>query len=140
MNTLLTEHLALLAQANPALANNTTYATAWVDSTKFYRLAFLLAVGATDTTVDAKLQQASDASGTGAADISGKAITQIVTANKQAWINLRGVEVGQAKTYVRLLATVGNGTTGAQLSAVAFGADERYAPANQAASVVQAVV
>jgi hypothetical protein len=47
----------------------------------------------------AKFQQATDASGTNAKDITGKAITQIVTANKQAEINLMAEELDIANNF-----------------------------------------
>jgi hypothetical protein len=44
-------------------------------------MAIILGVLGAAATVDAKLQQATDTSGTGAKDISGKAITQLVKAS-----------------------------------------------------------
>ncbi len=91
--------------------------------------------------MDAKLQQASDSTGAGAKDVSGKAITQIVKAtgdNKQALINLRPDELDVANgfAFVRLSLTVGTAASvaGAQL----LGVNSRYASAdafNQAAVV-----
>lgn len=45
--------------------------------------------GVVGTSVDAKLVQATDASGTGKKDITGKAITQITTTDENASIELR---------------------------------------------------
>jgi hypothetical protein len=94
----------------------------------------------TGATLDAKLQQATDASGTGAKDVTGKAITQLTQAGsgsaKQAIINLRpeDLDVNNGYAYVRLSVTVGVAAslTAAQL----LGFNPRFAPgdvSNQAA-------
>jgi hypothetical protein len=95
---------------------------------------------ANGSTVDAKLQQATDAAGTGAKDITGKAITQLAQAangaSRQALINLRPDEVdtNNGFTYVRVVITVA--TAAAHTAAQLLGLDPRFAPAdtvNQAA-------
>lgn len=94
----------------------------------------------TGATLDAKLQQATDASGTGAKDVAGKAISQLTQAGsgsaKQAIINLRpeDLDVNNGYAYVRLSVTVGVAAslTAAQL----LGFNPRFAPGdaiNQAA-------
>ncbi len=53
-------------------------------------------------TVDAKVQQVQDSSGTGAKDITGRAITQIVKAtgdNKQALINVKPDDLDTANGF-----------------------------------------
>ena len=98
----------------------------------------------TSATVDAKLQQALDSSGTGAKDISGKAITQIVKAtgdNKQLLINVKPEELDTVNGFgfVRLTVTVG--VAASITSAQLLGVNPHYAPAdvgNQAA-VVQVI-
>jgi hypothetical protein len=98
----------------------------------------------TSATVDAKLQQALDSSGTSAKDITGKALTQIVKAtgdNKQALINVKPEELDTVNGFgfVRLSVTVG--VAASQTSAQVLGLNPRFAPAdasNQAA-VVQVI-
>jgi len=89
------EDLAVVAAIDPQTLNDASATSDWVDMSKFDEVVFVVAVGATDATVDAKLQEASDASGTGAADISGKAITQLGATddNKQAVIRVRADEL-----------------------------------------------
>jgi hypothetical protein len=99
----------------------------------------------TGATLDAKLQQATDASGTGAKDVAGKAISQLTQAGsgsaKQAIINLRpeDLDVNNGYAYVRLSVTVGVAAslTAAQL----LGFNPRFAPgdASNQAAVAQVV-
>lgn len=94
--------------------------------------------------MDAKFQQAVDATGTSAKDITGKAITQIVKAtgeNKQALINVKPEELDTVNGFgfVRLSLTVG--VAASQTAAQVLGVNPRELPAhagNQAA-VVQIV-
>jgi hypothetical protein len=97
------------------------------------------ALGAS-ATLDAKLQQAVDSSGTGAKDITGKSITQLTQAasgsSRQALINLKPEELDTVNGFgfVRLSVTVG--VAASMTSAQLIGVNPRYAPAdsqNQAA-------
>lgn len=69
----------ILYPVNRAIA---TYNTAWTSMSNFQRLVAKLSVGviAAGGTVDMLLQQATDAAGTGAKAIAGKAITQLTQA------------------------------------------------------------
>jgi hypothetical protein len=122
-----------------------TVTTGWVPMSTFENVLAVLLVGAigASATVDAKLQQASDGSGTGAKDISGKAITQLTKAgtddNKQVLINVRSEEldVNNGFTHVRLSVTVA--TAACLISALMLGLDARYQPATQKATVDEVV-
>jgi hypothetical protein len=98
----------------------------------------------TSATVDAKVQQALDSSGTGAKDISGKAITQIVKAtgdNKQVLVNVKPEELDTVNGFGFVRVTVAVGVAASVTSAQLLGVNPRYAPAevgNQAA-VVQVI-
>ena len=103
------ELAAVLATLNPVSQSAATVTTGWISAKDFFSFAALIQTGSlgTSATVDAKLQQATDSSGTSAKDITGKAITQIVKAtgdNKQAIINLRPQEldVNGGFSYFRL--------------------------------------
>ena len=93
------------------------------------------------TTVDAKLEQASDSSGTGAKDITGKSITQITQAgtdyDKQALINCHSEELDVANgfNHVRLSITVATATS--DVGGVVLGFAPRVSPVsgNDLASV-----
>ncbi len=137
------ELLSILATIDPASISAGTVTTGWVSAGNHHNLLAVIQTGTlgTSATLDAKLQQASDSTGAGAKDVSGKAIAQIVKAtgdNKQALINLRPDELDVANgfAFVRLSLTVGTAASvaGAQL----LGVNPRYASAdafNQAAVV-----
>ncbi|HZQ08610.1 MAG TPA: hypothetical protein VFD70_18655 [Anaerolineae bacterium] len=142
----ITENLALLGVVNPQSANNTTLSTGWIDASRCKRLAGLLMLGAdTGCTVDFKIQSATSAGGANAADIPGKAITQLqaTDANKQAWLEIKGEEIGAlgpTRQWIRYQAVVGNGTS-VLVSVAVMGEVLRFSPAADfdAATVAQIV-
>ena len=135
------ELLSVLATLDPASVAAGTVTTGWVSAANHHNLLAVIQTGVlgASATLDAKLQQAIDSSGTSAKDISGKAITQIVKAsgdNKQALINLRPDEMDTTNgfAFVRLSITVG--TAASLASAQLLGVNPRFASAdaqNQAA-------
>ena len=140
------ELFSVLATIDPASQAVGTVTTGWISAANHHTLLALVQSGVlgTGATLDAKLQQAIDASGTGAKDVTGKAITQIVKAsgdNKQALINLRpdDLDVTNGYAYVRLSLTVAVAAslTAAQL----LGFNPRFAPgdASNQAAVAQVV-
>lgn len=148
MNTNLkaSERMAVLDAVSPVSQAPGTITTGWVPTAAFHSISALICTGVlgTSATVDAKLRQATDASGTGAKDIAGKALTQIVKAsgdNKQAMIEVRGEELdgNNGFGYVQLSLTVG--AAASQVSALLLGTNPRFLPAStrNAASVVQVV-
>ena len=133
-NQKLSESLAVLATIDPSSQAASTVTTGWVDAKNFAALLALIDVGAfgASATVDAKLQQATDGTGTGVKDITGKAITQLVAAggnNRQVEINCRSdeLDVTNSFEFVRLSLTVGTAAT--LTSAVLFGGHPRYSDA-----------
>lgn len=145
-NSQASEMLALLATLDPASQAAGVVSSGWVSVANHLDFLAVVQTGVlgTSATVDAKLQQALDSSGTGAKDITGKSITQIVKAtgdNKQALINLKPEELdivnGFGFVRVTMTVSVAASITAAQL----LGVNPRYAPAdagNQAA-VIQVV-
>ncbi len=136
------EQLSILATLDPGNQATGAANTGWVPLNTHHGLLALVQTGAlaTGATVDAKLQQALDISGSGAKDVAGKAITQLSQANNgancQALINLRPEEldVNNGFAYVRLVVTVA--TAAANTSAQLLGVNPRLASAetvNQAA-------
>ena len=135
INSKLSERLALLATLDPVSQAAGTITTGWISAANHERLLAIIQTGVlgASATVDAKLQQATDASGTGVKDIIGKAITQIVKAsgdNKQAEINLRAEELDTngGFGFVRLSVTVG--TAASLIAAQIFGGDAKNLPAS----------
>ena len=145
-NSKASEMLAVLATIDPATQAAGAVSTGWVSVANY--LGFLAQVQTgvlgTSATVDAKLQQALDSTGTGAKDISGKAITQIVKAtgdNKQALVNVKPEELDTVNGFGFVRVTVTVGVVASITSAQLLGVNPRYAPAdvgNQAA-VVQVI-
>ena len=140
------ELISVLATIDPASQAAGAASTGWVSVANYFGFLALVQTGVlgTSATVDAKLQQALDSSGTSAKDITGKAITQIVKAtgdNKQALINVKPEELDTVNGFgfIRLSVTVG--VAASQTSAQVLGLNPRFAPAdasNQAA-VVQVI-
>jgi len=106
-----------------------TYTTDWIDMSKFSQIMATVFAGdlGSSATVDAKLQQATDGSGTGAKDVAGKAITQLTQAgtdsNKQVVMLCRAdeLDVTNRFTHVRLSVTVGTATSDMGASVHGFG-------------------
>jgi hypothetical protein len=108
------EKNAILATIDPVSQGAGTVTTGWVSLGQIHTLAAIIGVGVMQagSTVDAKLQQAQDSSGTGAKDITGKAITQLLAAggnNRQVIVECRDTELDAANgfAYARLSITVG---------------------------------
>lgn len=146
VNARLAEMLSVLATIDPVSQGAGTVTTGWISAANHERFMALLQTGVMGAsgTIDAKLQQASDSGGTGAKDVTGKALAQIVKAsgdNKQAEINLRADELDLANgfTYFRLSITVG--TAASLISASVFGGVAKNGPASalNQAGVVQNV-
>ena len=129
------ETVAVLATIDPVSQAAGSVATGWVSVVNFHNFLAAVETGVlgASATVDAKIQQAQDSSGTGAKDITGKAITQIVKAsgdNKQALINFRGEDLDNANGFgfVRLSLTVG--TAASLIAAQLLGFTPRFASAD----------
>lgn len=146
INARLAELLSVLATIDPVSQAAGTVTTGWISAANHERFLATIQTGVMGAsgTIDAKLQQASDNSGTGVKDVTNKAITQIVKAsgdNKQAEINLRADELDLANgfTYFRLSITVG--TAASLISAMVRGGVPKNAPASalNQAGVVQTV-
>jgi len=124
-----------------------TVTTAWVDMSLVYGAMGILNVGdiAATGTVDAKLEQATDAAGTGAKDITGKAIAQLTQAggdsNKQALINLRQEELDTNNSFTHARLSISVGAAAADLSGLVTGHSPINGPADQhnAATVAEVI-
>jgi hypothetical protein len=87
------------------LSAGAVQASAWIDATTFHNFLATVGLGVLGAaaTVDAKLQQATDAAGTGAKDVAGKAVTQFTKANaddgKTALINLKQEDLDFANGF-----------------------------------------
>jgi hypothetical protein len=122
-----------------------TATTAWLPATTHVSYLIALLVGAigASATLDAKVQQATDSSGTGAKDVSGSAITQLTKAgsddNKQVLINLRAdrLDINNGFKYFRLSVT--DATAASLIAAIVLGLGAYNAPASHVSSVDEVV-
>lgn len=137
----------VVAVINPVSQATGTVNTGWVDMQKFGALLAILAVGALGAsgTVDAKIEQATDAAGAGAKEVAGSAITQLTKAgtddNKQVLINLRQEDLDKNNSFrfVRLSVTVGTAASLVSAILLAFNARHGAATDNDAATVDEIV-
>lgn len=145
MSNLITEKIAVLGAIDPDAYGTGTQGTGWVDMSKFDQVGFVVMAGdlGSSGTIDFKLEQAKDSSGTGAKDITDKAITQLTQAgtdsDKQSIVVLKAAELDEGYHFVRGVMTVG--VAGSDAGALVLGADPRYMPASNfdAASVDEIV-
>lgn len=145
LNILPSDRVRLVGIIDPDLNTAGTVTTGWIAMADFQSIMATIAVGdiGTSGTVDAKLEQATDASGTGAKDITGKAITQLTQAgsdsNKQVIINCRDdeLDVANSFTHVRLSLTIATASTDSV--GIVHGFDQRYEPETDLSTVAEIV-
>ncbi|MEM1345184.1 MAG: hypothetical protein AAGI34_11470 [Pseudomonadota bacterium] len=145
-NALPSERVGVLGAIDPDVTPAGSVNTGWLSLVGFHAAMALIMTGTlgAGATVDARLQQATSASGADAKDIADKAITQIVKAggdDKQAIIDLRDtdLDIEGGFAFIRLVVTVGGATS--DVGALVLGFDPREAPPAEvdAASVVEIV-
>ena len=145
-NQKLSESLSLLGTYDPASVAASTVTTGWMSAANHaaFMVALQTGVLGASATVDAKVQQATDNSGTGVKDVTGKAITQIVKAsgdNKQVLVNFKAedLDVSNSFSYFRVSITVG--TAASIVGAQIYGGHPRFSDAStfNQAGVVQVV-
>ncbi|WP_232494924.1 hypothetical protein [Novosphingobium kaempferiae] len=124
-----------------------TYTTDWIDMRTWFWLMAVIMAGdmSANGTIDAKIEQATTNTGTGAKDIVGLAIAQLTKAgsddNKQALINIgtEDLDFNNGYRFVRLSLTVA--TAASDAGAIVIGMDPRYGMpgGNDVASVDETV-
>jgi hypothetical protein len=131
----LSDTIGVVATIDPDVHTAAAYTSDWAAAADFSGMLAIIMAGTlgASATLDAKLQQATDSSGTGAKDISGKAITQLTQAgtdsDKQALINFHesDLDTANAFTHVAIVMTVGTATSDA--GALLIGYPSTYGPA-----------
>jgi hypothetical protein len=147
-NSLASEQVALLATIDPDVTTASTVVSDYVDASEFYNYMAVVLAGTlgSSATIDAKIVQATDSSGTGVKDVTGKAITQITQAgtdqsDTQAVINVKpdDLDINNGFKWFALSVTVGTATSDA--GGFIVGCNPRNAPAsdNDLASVGEIV-
>lgn len=144
-NIIPSNEAVLAGVIDPDLNAAGTFTTDWINMGLYEAIQAIILAGAlgTGATLDAKLEQATDDSGTGAKDVTGKAITQLTQAggddDKQAIINCRSdeLDVANSFSYVRLSVTIAAASSDS--GAVVLGHYARYQPATDIASVAEVI-
>ena len=147
-NILPTEACAVVATIDPDAYTAATTVSDYADMGQFESVMFIVSVGtmASTATLDAVVQQATDASGTGAKNLtSSKAITQLTEAggdsDKQVIINVRAEDLDLSNGFSHVALSVTGATAASDYGVVALGFNARTMPAsdNDLASVAEIV-
>jgi hypothetical protein len=127
-----TDGFAQLATISP-VSTATTVNSGWVSFANFQRMLAEIDVGVfgASATVDAKLQQALDGSGSSPKDITGKAITQLLAAGgngRQAFINLADTDLDMTNGFGFVQLSITVGTAASLVAGSLKGFVPRYEP------------
>ena len=140
------EVAAVIGTVDPDVLTAAAHTSDYVSAADFESIMAIVMAGVLGTaaTVDAKLVQATDSSGTGSKDITGKAITQLVKATddgKQAIINCRAEELDLVNNFTHVALTITVGTASSDGAGILLGLNPRMAPAsdNDLADVAEIV-
>lgn len=135
-NVLGSEMVAVVGTIDPDVQTAGALTSDYGAAADFESMMAIIMAGTlgSSATLDAKLVQATDSSGTGSKDISGAAITQLTDggsdSDKQAIINVRpeDLDLDGGFTHVAITMTVGTATS--DTGAILLGINPRYAPAS----------
>lgn len=129
------ELITLMATIDPASQAAGTVVTAFVPVKNHHTFLAIVSAGVfgTSGTIDAKFRQATDASGTNAKDVTGKAIVQMVAAGgngRQAMVNMKTGDLDTENNFafVSLSLTIG-GAMASLVGASLIGTNPRFADA-----------
>ncbi len=140
-NILPSDRFSLLTAVDPVSQAASTVVSTYVKCPA--SLIALIALGAIASTgtFNAKLVQATDSSGTGSKDITGKALTAVADTgdNKQHFINLFDWELDINNGFTHVALSMTTATAASIVFAALFAMEQRYAQGAHAASVGQVV-
>ena len=147
MNKLPSEKVAIGGTIDPDVLTATAFTSDWMSMADFESAMAIVMAGTlgSSATMDAKLLQATDASGTGSKDITGKAITQLTQAgtdsDKQAIINCRAEELDIDNGFDHVALWIDVNTASSDGAGLLLGLNAAYGPAsdNDLASVEEIV-
>jgi len=144
-NILASDRCRVVATIDPDVTTASTVVSDYVAMADFEEILAIVMAGTlgSSATLDAKLVQATDASGTSAKDITGKAITQLTEAgtdsDKQALIGCLASELDTANSFTHVALSVTVATATSDVGAVVLGFDARFEPGADLASVDEIV-
>lgn len=145
-NLNLSSRIGVIGGISPRLAAAGASSSAWLDMQALFTVLVLISIGAfgANATVDAQIEQATDANGANAKPIPGSQITQLLAAggnDRQVQINLRQDDFDRMAGFRFFRVTVNVAVASTQLAALVIGADFRNGngTANDAASIAQTV-
>lgn len=120
------------------VAGATTYTTGYILASQAYQYMAIISAGTVGTSVDAKIRQAVDSSGTSVKDLSGSAITQL-TAAGTAIIQFRAnqLDVAGGFDYIVLSITTVGATS--VVSGQLIGVCGSYEPMSNVSTVDEVV-
>lgn len=138
----------ILGVIDPDVYTAAAYSTGWISTANFQDYMAIVMAGTlgSGATLDAKIEQATAAAGTGAKDLSGAAITQLTQAgtdsDKQAVISFSAddLDIENGFNHFRLTMTVGTATSDA--GGIVLGGSPRIGKATDgdAATVDEVVI
>lgn len=141
------EQVAVCGVIDPDATAASTVVSDYVDMSKFNAAMGIVLAGTlgSSATLDAKLVQATASDGTGAKDITGKAITQLTQAgtdsDKQAVINVSAEELDADNDFLWVALSITVAVATSDAGGLMLGLNPRHAPAsdNDVASVDEIV-
>jgi hypothetical protein len=135
-NLLPSDRAAIVGVIDPDVTAAGAVSTGWVAAKDFLTFMAIVFAGTlgSSATLDAKIEQASDSSGTGAKDVTGKAITQLTQAgtdsDKQAIINVKQSDLDIVNGFTHLRLTITVATASSDAGGVLLGFDPAFGPAS----------
>jgi len=136
MSMLPSEASAVVGTIDPDAIAASTVVSDYANAEYFHQFMAIIMAGTlgASATLDAKLVQATDSSGTGSKDITGKAITQLTQAgtdsDKQAIINCLSTELDVANGFNHIAISMTISTATSDAGALLLGCEPRFAPAS----------
>lgn len=108
------ENVRVDVLVDPAALGTTI--SSYLDMVDYDRCVFLMAIGATDNTLDLKVVQATDSSGTSVKDITNAAITQLTGSDDNEYVSVEvdqtALDIANSFTHVAAQPTAAGTTTG----------------------------
>lgn len=120
------EELGIIGTIDPQSVAATSKQSAWIDVAKYPRLAAIVMVGARDGNITAKIEEATDSSGTGAQDL--KTLTVIAAASKQAIVSAHHEELTLSTGYSHIRMDITTTGTANLISGLVLGGNARFKP------------